>query len=866
MGLKTDFLLSGFIFLSIQVSLHSQNLDSLMQNKRVYNAIHIADAEQPGIDGILDDRIWELGQWQGGFTQQQPVGNVPGTEQSFVKVLYDRNNLYVAIVCRDSDPEKMREIFTRRDVFGGECAGIALDTYFDKRTAFEFNLTAAGQKIDLKHLSDYQWDYNWDGVWDGASTVNDTAWIAEMRIPFSQVRYANREQHVWGLHVWRWISRKHEEDQWQYIPVEAPAMVYLFGELHGIRNIRESRQVEFLPYASAALGKNAGVEGMDLRPNAGIDAKVGISSDFTLDLSINPDYGQVEADPSVLNLTAFETFFDEKRPFFMEGNEIFDFELDGDIPYYSRRIGSAPPYPGSLDGRAVSEIPRNTTILGAAKFTGKTSRGLSLGVVNGLTAPEYGQLEDEGGQEEKIAVAPLSNYFTSRVKRDFREGNTIAGGLFSMVNRLGSDSVLNALLPSTAVSGGLDLLHYWDRKNYFLQVKTIASQLRGNQEAILAKQLSHVHLFQRPDAVYLQVDSAREQLGGHGGLVGIGKKGGDFNFSLNGQYRSPGLNLNDMGYLRQSDFFGQGAEISYEMNDPGKWVRNYRAWITQEARWSLGGENIGNLAGVDFMVRSNRNWTYRVQYFHAFSHLDTRELRGGPALRVDGEHQSGFSISSDGARDLSGGFGAHANSYHVKGSHQEVVHGSLTWLPVKKIKLSAKASWNAMNYHQHYVQAGPEEIGGNYLVGHIDRQTTSLTFRAELFFTPEMSIQYYGSPYYSVGRFDEFKRVARANSRDRELRLDHVDAVYDPAQNSYSFPYEGASYSFGNPDFAFMQFRSNLVFRWEYNLGSTLYLVWAHDRSDWRSLYNPIGEITGDLLGLEGNHVFMLKLNFWFCI
>jgi len=860
------FFLPAILLLLSGRPLFSQNLDSLMENRRVYTTVHIGDMDQPKIDGLLEDDIWSLGDWQGSFSQQQPVGNVPATERTWIKVLYDRSFLFVAIVCEDSDPEKIRDIFTRRDGFGGEMTGIALDSYFDKRTAFEFNMSAAGQKMDVKHLGDYQWDFNWNGVWDGASSINDSAWIAEMRIPFSQLRYADQEEHIWGMHVWRWNARKHEEDQWQFIPLEAPAMVYLFGELHGIKNIRESRQVEFLPYVSAGYDLPADAPGSFL-PNAGLNAKVGISSDFTLDLSINPDYGQVEADPSVLNLTAFETFYDEKRPFFMEGNDIFDFELDGDIAYYSRRIGSAPHYPNKLGYDTVNHVPRNTTILGAAKFTGKTSKGLSLGVVNGLTAPEYARLEDTMGIGRDLRVAPLSNYFASRVKRDFREGNTVVGGMFSLVNRRNSDPILSTLLPASAFSGGLDLLHYWNNKNYYFQVKSIASQLQGSREAILKKQLSHIHQFQRPDADYLEVDSTREQLGGHGGLLEIGKKGGRFNFSLNGQYRSAGLNLNDMGYIRQSDFMGQGVEISYKMNDPGKWVRNYELYIGQDARWSLGGENIQNKAGVDFLVKSVKNWSYHVQYYHEFSHLDTRELRGGPALRVDGEHQSGFYIKSDFAKDLSGGFGAHANSFHVKGSHQEVVHGSIAWLPVRKVKLSAKVSWNSLKYHQHYVNARPGDIGGNYLVGQIDRQTTSLTFRAEVFFSPEMSLQYYGSPYYSVGSFDGFRRVDQAGARELEQRLEAIDIGEGPdAQNNYSFGYMGETFSFGNPDFSFMQFRSNLVFRWEYKLGSTLYMVWAHDRSDWRNLYNPIGEITGGLSGLEGNHIFMLKLNFWFSV
>ena len=277
-----------FIVLSFTlnpISIQGQNLDSLLNNKRVYTSVNIGDLPQPKIDGLLGDEIWSLGEWQGDFTQQQPVGNADPTEETYIKVLYDHSNLFVAIICQDDEPDLIRDIFDRRDALSGDMAGIALDSYEDKLTAFEFNLSAAGQKMDLKHLGDYQWDFNWNGVWDGATSKNDTSWVAEMRIPFSQIRYTNREEHVWGMHVWRWIDRRQEEDQWQYIPLDAPAMVYLFGELKGVKNIRESRQVEFLPYVLSSIAKPADGDGYDpLRFNAGLDAKVGISSDYTLSL------------------------------------------------------------------------------------------------------------------------------------------------------------------------------------------------------------------------------------------------------------------------------------------------------------------------------------------------------------------------------------------------------------------------------------------------------------------------------------------------------------------------------------------------------------------------------------------------------
>ena len=856
-----------FLFVIITPDIKSQNIDSLLNNKRVYHTENIGRYPPPKIDGLLDDEIWTLGTWQGDFKQQFPFGGREASEKTFMKVLYDRSNLYVAIICQDSEPDKIRDILGRRDARGGDNAGIAIDSYYDKRTAFEFSMTAAGQKMDLKHLGDYHFDFNWDAVWNGATSRNDTAWIAEMQLPFSQLRYANRDEHVWGLHVYRVISRKSEADNWQYIPREAPAMVYLFGELKGVQHIRSSRQVEFLPYTLSSLARFQGNENIyPFDINGGLDAKVGISSDYTLDLTVNPDFGQVEADPSVLNLTSFETFFEEKRPFFLEGNEIFDYEMDGDIPYYPRRIGSAPSFPETYNSWEISEIPDRTMILGSAKLTGKNKKGLSVGFVNGLTAREFGKATNEVGLEKEIQVAPMSNYMASRIKREFQEGNTIVGGVFSYVNRISEDSASSELLPSRAISGGIDLLHHWKNKNYFLEVKTIASQLNGSPEAILRKQMAHNHRFQRPDADYIEVDSLADHLSGYGGLISAGKKGGNWNFNLQGQYRSPGLNLNDIGYIRQSDFFGQRFEVSYDMNEPGKWIRNYTLQLHQEALWCFGGENTGNQIGVDFKFMNNKLWSFNLNFLYDFSHLDIRELRGGPALRNDEQYRMGLSVRTNSAKDLYAGIGFHHSAFGVNNTSQDFLQLSVTWLPMKKLKISSSTDLDQRRYHQQYVTTISGNTTDEYIVGNINHHTTSFTFRSELFLTPELSLQFYGSPYYSVGKYDSFRRVDQASSRDINNRLEYLDVSYDASSGNYTFDRNSETLSFRNPDFSFMQFRSNLVFRWEYKLGSTLYVVWSHDRSGWESVYNPVRDITGDLFKIKGNHVFMVKLNFWFSV
>jgi hypothetical protein len=852
--------------------LYAQNIDSLLRNKRVYQTVHIGDLHAPRIDGALDDPAWDLVKWQGDFIQQFPFGGQAASEETLVKVVYDHSNLYVAMVCRDSEPEKIRNILDRRDSRGGDMAGIALDSYHDRRTASEFSLSAAGQKTDLKHLGDYVFDSNWDAVWDGATSINDTGWIAEMKIPFSQIRYADREEQIWGLHFYRVISRKQEATNWQFIPREAPAMVYLFGELKGIRNIQSSRQVEFLPYVLGSLNPGVRAANRDgsftglAGGNAGANAKVGISSDFTLDLSVNPDFGQVEADPSDLNLTTFETFFEEKRSFFLEGNDVFDFELGGDIPYYSRRVGSAPVFPEYYNGFMVTDLPDLTTILGAVKLTGKSSKGLSVGVMNGLTAREHGNLLGPAGPMGEIEVSPPGNYLASRVKKDFNKGNTVLGGVFTMVNRFQEKSPVKDFLPDRAISLGADFLHHWDNRNYFLELKSIASHIKGTPESLLVRQLSLDHRFQRPDAAHLELDSLREQLAGTGSMVRAGKKGGNWTWSLEAEYRSPGLNLNDMGYIAESDYIGELARIDYQKNEPGRYIRNYSLSLYHGLRWSFGGENTYNTAGFSWNVRNNALWSLLGTLQYGFSALDTRELRGGPALLHDGVFMTMISVSSNTSRDLYGGAGYTFRAYGQGGSDQHRIQVNLTWLPVKRFKLQGTGSIEQQNYHQQYVASVNGSPAMVYVVGAIFQHTTSLTFRSELFITPELSIQYYGSPYFSAGDYREYKRVADPDARDIDRRLELLDVARDQLSGQYEFTGPSGTHRFSDPDFSFMQFRSNLVFRWEYKLGSTLYLVWSHDRSDYLSGYNPVSDIMGDLFGVKGNHLFMIKLNFWFSV
>ncbi|RIH63160.1 hypothetical protein D1164_21400 [Mariniphaga sediminis] len=839
--------------------------------KKIYHATRTE--LRPKIDGQLDDVCWkQVGNWQGGFIQQQPNQAGKPSQQTSLKILYDDTYLYIGLVCYDNEPEKIRDVLGRRDEWNGDIAGIALDSYFDKQTAFEFNITAAGQKVDLMHLGDYGWDYNWDAVWDGKASVGDSAWYGEMRIPFSQLRYADKEEHVWGMHVWRWIDRLKEEDQWKLIPVDAPAMVYIFGELHGIKNITARRNFELLPYAKMKYIPEPGklFKADSNSPPAagfGLDGKIGISSDFTLDYTINPDFGQVEADPSVLNLTSYEVFYEEKRPFFLEGNSILDFGAGSDLLFYSRRIGTAPGYLPSVDEGENLSMPDQTSILNALKFTGKNRSGLSLGIINSMTSREHAVISSES-RERKETVEPFTNYFVGRVKQDFNEGNTVLGGMVTSTIRNIKEDHLK-YLPGSSLVGGIDFNHNWLNRKYFIDFNGFFSRVEGDEEAISDLQLNSRHYFQRTDAPHLHFDETLTTLQGWGGNLRGGKRSGKFRLIGTLDWRSPGLELNDLGYLRQADYIDQELSMLYWINKPKGILNSYYLQLEQKQHWSYGGEKLGAELSGRIRLEFKNLWKLDLIGNRIFYEMDTRQLRGGPSLRIDGSTLGRFFVQTNSSKKLFLGGGSHFmwNDDKISWWGQHVFH--VEWLISNRLKLSSRTTYTDQTDNNQFVMRATTEDDRKYVVGRIDRHTISSTLRAEFFVTPELSFQYYGNPYATVGRYYQFRKVAASKSTDitrrfTPLPIETVNGdpwLLDENRNLL------LDLSESSPDFNFQEFRSNFVARWEYKTGSTIYFVWTNTRSRFQSYYEP--SIINSLKGLnkvKADNAFMIKVSFWFSI
>ena len=452
----------------ILVTLFSSLCSQTIEKKQYFTAY---TPVAPLIDGRMDDTCWNQAEWSGDFIQSEPYDNKPPTQQAAFKILYDDNNLYVFIRAYDTVPEKISRIISRRDNYEGDMVQIVIDSYFDQQTAFAFTASASGAKGDQAVSEDGDnWDDSWNPVWYLKTSIDDKGWCAEMRIPFSQIRFGKKADHVWGIQVRRYIYRLEELSTWQFIPKGSPGMVHLFGELQGIANIKPKRQIELMPYAVGRLERfkkeegNPFLDGKSSALSAGLDGKVALTNDFMLDFSINPDFGQVEADPSEVNLTAFETYFSEKRPLFIEGKNIYQFQpsntivigkMGSDNLFYSRRIGRPPHYYPEVSDSEYVDMPETSTILAALKLSGKTKKGLSVGILESVTANENA-LIDSAGIRRKESVEPLTNYFTGRLQKDFNKGETVLGGIFTAVNRDINNPAMD-YLHTDAYTGGVDL-------------------------------------------------------------------------------------------------------------------------------------------------------------------------------------------------------------------------------------------------------------------------------------------------------------------------------------------------------------------------------------------------------------------------
>ena len=848
--------------------------NNLNKPLRIYNTIRLT-TEKPIIDGKLDDECWKTGEWAGDFTQWVPNEGGKPSQPTQIKILYDDNNIYVAIRAFDNEPDKISIRAGRRDQFNGDAVGINFDSYHDHRTGFEFNVTAAGQKIDLILTNPTNGDYDWDAVWYVKVGFEDSAWVAEYEIPLSQLRYSNDYEQVWGMHCWRWIDRLQEESDWEPQSSLSAGMLYQFGELRGIKGIPSSRRIEILPYSVGRLktfksekGNPFADKGRSWFGNIGVDGKIGLSSNFTTDLTINPDFGQVESDPSVMNLTAFETFYEEKRPFFLEGKNIFNFEFDDATIFYSRRIGHSPSYHPDLSENEYIDYPDNTTIISALKLSGKTSNGFSVGVLQSLTAIENTELSLNGKRKD-IKVEPLTNYVLARVQQDFNQGNTVLGGILTSTNRFINDPQLE-FMNRNAFTGGVDFLHHWNDKEFYIDTKLVGSTISGSAEAITILQESPARYYQRPDANHLSFDSSLTSLSGYGGTIKVGKGSkGFWRYSTALSWYSPGLDLNDIGYMQIADLIKQENSLSYFVNQPEAIFRTYNVGLEQFNNFDFGVNHLSSGGELSVYLEFLNQWATSIAFEYTSQALDTRILRGGDAMLIPAYWSNSFYARTDPSEKIFFEISTNISQSDHQSKKYFSIAPATTLLLSNTLKLGLSVNYSSNTDDLQYVETNTSNNNPMYILGKINQHTLGITFRIDYIITPELSIQYYGSPFASVGKYSEFKNITdpQTDNYNDRFKLLSVTPNGDDYVIVENHPVLTNPISFHNPDFNFSQFRSNLVLRWEYLPGSQIYLVWSNERNYFKNPADkPVNDVISILKDVYPASVFLLKINYWFTI
>ncbi len=850
--------------------------------KRAYNATKIV-SNPPKIDGKLDDSIWvNQGAWSAEFSQVIPFERAHTDSWTRGKIFYDDKYIYIGIYCKDIHPEKMNAfIGNRDDNSNGDLISIAFDPYHDYRAAVEFNLNLGGNKTDLTVTDKLSVNLSWNAVWDGKTNQNmaDSSWTAELRIPFNQIRYNQiNEDGIWGLHIRRIIRRNNEVQNWSLIPIKNNGHVFSFGEMHGMHDLPKPKGMEILPYVMSKLIREPRVpnspyqDGSRWKLNAGLDAKMAVN-DYTLDLSINPDYGQVEVDPSVMNLTAYEVFYDEKRPFFLEGKHILEFDNnEGGMMFYSRRIGAKPKYQVSAVNNANSFVstPDFVPIIGAMKLTGTNKKGLTIGLLESVTARSSAYVT-RNGVEDKISNEPLTNYTVARVQKNW-EGNTLLGGMVTSVNRRLDDEHLANYLVKDAIAAGIDFTQYFSKRLYYVETKAMYSSLFGSRTAIMNTKQNATHFYQRKSGSdYLEMDPQGKSLSGTGGYIKAGKKGNaQWNYSETFSWSSPGFDVNDVGYLKQTDYKLNESEIAFRKTDPWGPFRFAGINLTQRNVWSYGGQMMDNNVAARWRSLSIRKRIEMdVKETFSWNTIDSRMLRGGPDLRYNSNFTTNISVGSDRAQRVI--FKMEYDGKHFMGGETRYneIRPSMTFRIGNHIHLVGQFNyaWNKDNLQYVGMLNIPavNQEDETYVMGRMKQETYGLTIRLQGNITPDFSIQYYGSPFTSTASYDQFKWADNTLSKTYSERF----KIFSSEQLSYA----DGQYTIGkgdeavqmkNPNFSFNEFRSNLVARWEYKPGSTIYLVWEHSRSGQLPIYQP-GWTNNfdDLWRVAPTNTFMVKCNYW---
>ncbi len=843
------------------------------------------------VDGVLDEPFYALKPIDG-FTQRDPSEGEPATEKTHAWITYDDHALYISAYCYDSAPDSIRTGLTRRDSWSETDWFIFfVDPYLDKNTGYYFAVNPSGSIVDGTLYND-SWDDNvWNGIWESKARITKEGWTLEMKIPFSQLRFNDAAAMTWGFNIKRTITRKAEQDYYVLVPKKEAGFVSKFALLNGLQQIPSPSRLEVLPYfvsKAQYLKHETGdpfYKHNQYSGELGADVKYGITSNLTLDLTINPDFGQVEVDPAVVNLTAFETFYDEKRPFFIEGSESVMFGFGGSnnnwgfnwmnpMIFYSRRIGKAPGGDVSSPDGSYTDYPAVTRILAAAKITGKISDKWSVYGLNATTERTFATLHLNGNEWDE-EIEPLTNYSVLRMQRSFDDGFSGLGFIGTSVIRDLRTVSTEDRFASRSFSGGVDgWIHLDEEKTYVLTAYGTGSYTAGSQNYITSLQESSVRYLQRPDRQNYRIDSAATELGGFAGRITLNKQKGDFYLNTALGVITPGYQINDIGFQSRASTINGHLVLGYRFFETDGFFKRKNFYLSYFRTYDFDG-NLNNASVMAFANAQLEDYSgINIQGGYDFEGIDTRLTRGGVAAKRPSAVFGNLNYYTDFRKHfvVEPAFGFYAepgnsNNYWGQVGFRLQVGDPLNITVSPGIEINNDVRQWVTNVDD---ASATKTYGQRNVFGELKQETYFAIIRLDWAFSPVLSVQAFIQPLISYGSYSNFKELSSPNSNEylkygtagTSIRYNENDAVYevkpDPKNPSNSF-------SVDNPDFNFKSIRANFVVRWEFMPGSALYLVWTHDKQNFE---NPsrhrIGHDFSSLMQAEPDNVFMLKFSYWF--
>jgi hypothetical protein len=868
------------------------------------------------IDGRLDEPAWERAAPLTEFRQTQPVEGVPASERSEIRILYDDEAVYVGARMHDSrGAAGVRGRLARRDQLltlqGDNGTGapsvtsdilvLHFDTFHDKLGESVFLINPLGVKGDAISIGGSNLDPAWDPVWDGTARVDSLGWTAEVRIPLSQLRFTGAADQSWGLQVERFIDRLNEWDVWAFWRRAEAGGPVKYGSLGGLTLASHPRSLELLPYVLTGGRFDAPEVGDPFHSWSDVDYRVGadvrylLTSNLTLDATINPDFGQVEADPAVVNLSAFETFFPEKRPFFVAGAGAFSFggfscyfcsNVSSLSVFYSRRIGRQPQLGDYIHDLAdFEDVPDATTILGAAKITGRTQKGYTVGILDAVTEREVARYRIDLGQPtQRQSVEPLTNYFVGRLKRDFNSGNTVIGGIVTSTARRLDDQLLRDSLRAHGEAVGIDFRHAWHDQTYSVRSQLAISNVGGSAPAIVRTMQSSAHYFQRPDRsetsdglFSVRYDPNAASLRGYGFYARVAKEAGSWLWEAADNVRSPGFEVNDLAFQSRADYNWMSSNLVRQWTVPGQWYRNIFTSVGGQQQFNYEGVRTDLQGQAFFGMQFLNYWNWRSYYIHHPVVFDDRATRGGPIVKRPGFNDLGFGLTSDNRRQVVLGI----NGEWATGVGER--NSSLYVTPSATVKLGPNANVDFTPTYSHsrgtqYVTTvddatATDFFGHRYVFSQIDQTSLSLDTRLNVTFSPTLTLELYAQPFFASGDYHDFEEFTRPRALEKVVYGRDIGTVTaqrdaEGAIESYTVDPDGsgpaAPFTFDNPSFSKRSLLGNAVARWEYRPGSTIFLVWQHSRSG--QTVDGTFDLRRDralLLGDRPVNVFQLKVNYW---